>query len=314
MNLDEFKEVAPSLKEVENNGDERYKRKDGRFEFALYANDNLICKRNFNINGYIEGSMQSLDFKDEIDKIVGFIDDDLKSKTRTYLWYHHFPDNPEWEPELSEPLIDEGTFMLKLVVTDGGNEVISRSWDARYYPSYIRNNVDITNRLVKITKGETVYTYNRDRFFSDDTPVSGELYVLKHMIMGREDLIPIIQHCIYEVCSAFEGYYDNIAQYNTKLEYKTTKLRLDKDGNVVTKDETYFDAYNIEHKVYEHGKVKQIPVYDEVKGAGKVYYTNINWYNKKLEREWAAATKEKTDKYFDDLRGGRKKREKKTEE
>ena len=41
-----------------------------RFEFALFVNNNLICKRNFKMNNFIEGSMASDDFKATIDEIV----------------------------------------------------------------------------------------------------------------------------------------------------------------------------------------------------------------------------------------------------
>ena len=58
--------------------------REERFEFALYVNNNLICKRNFKINNYIDESMQSLDFKYTVDQIVHMIDCDLKSKSRVY--------------------------------------------------------------------------------------------------------------------------------------------------------------------------------------------------------------------------------------
>ena len=33
--------------------------KEERFEFAIYVNDNIICKRNFRIYNYIENSIIS---------------------------------------------------------------------------------------------------------------------------------------------------------------------------------------------------------------------------------------------------------------
>ena len=69
--------------------------KEERFEFALYVNNNLICKRNFKINDFIEHSMESLEFKDTVDTIVNWIDDDLKSKSRIYTWYYFNPNDPE---------------------------------------------------------------------------------------------------------------------------------------------------------------------------------------------------------------------------
>ena len=70
MSLDEFKENAEVAAEstFENDDKKSFKREKGRFEFALFINDFLICKRNFSINGYVEKSMQTPEFKNEVDK------------------------------------------------------------------------------------------------------------------------------------------------------------------------------------------------------------------------------------------------------
>ena len=52
--------------------------KEERFEFTVYVNDNIICKRNFRIFNFIENSMNTLEFKEKVDEIVGIIDDALK--------------------------------------------------------------------------------------------------------------------------------------------------------------------------------------------------------------------------------------------
>ena len=62
--------------------------KEERFEFALFVNNNLVCKRNFKINNFIDHSMESLEFKDVVDEIVNNIDEDLKSKSRVYTWLY----------------------------------------------------------------------------------------------------------------------------------------------------------------------------------------------------------------------------------
>ena len=62
--------------------------KEERFEFALFVNNNVICKRNFKINNFIDDSMQTLDFKLKIDEIVNLIHDDLVSKSRVFNWYY----------------------------------------------------------------------------------------------------------------------------------------------------------------------------------------------------------------------------------
>lgn len=289
MEKDEIREDAPI------DSQKRGLKKDwNRFGFALFINDFLVCKRGFSINGYVDGSMQTQEFKDEVDKIVDLIDDDLKSKSRVYIWYHFTPEYPEWEPEITtDPLIEEGEFMLRFVVYDNGEEVISRQWDARYYPSYVRKGIDLTNRLVKITKDERTNVYDKESFFAKNDQLSGDLYVLRAMIKDKDNLVPIIQNHIYEVCSSFDGYYEKPSDYHSVIEYKNTEVVRDENGKpvYVQKEENgvkKFDAY---------GKPIKVPVTKPAPGVKK-YYFNIDAHNKKLFSAWRNAFAEKTKKYL----------------
>ena len=294
MDLEESKEVQ--LDVTSSVGDEkRSQKKDlSRFEFALLVNDFLICRRSFQINGYIEGSMKTLEFKKAIDEIVGFINDDLVSKSRVWTWYHHWPEKPEVEPEMVEPLIDEWTNVFKFVVYENGVEVISRIWDGRYYPSYVRKNVDITNRQVKIIKDERVTTYDKDVFFAaNDGQVSGELYVLKCMIMDKENLIPKIQKCIYRVCSSNEELHESSSDCNNVVNYGNTIVKKDEDGKFeIVKDENKCDAFGKPWINYslERPKIKS-----------KKYNLNIEQYNKNFFSSWGSSVADKTRKYMREL-------------
>jgi hypothetical protein len=108
--------------------------REERFEYALYINEFVICKRNFRIDNFIEDSMSTINFKNTVDSIVRMIDEDLKSKTRIYTWYYwdenkdlYYVDN-SLEEQLAEPW--ESTF--KFVITDNKREVFSKIWDGRY--------------------------------------------------------------------------------------------------------------------------------------------------------------------------------------
>ena len=313
MNLNEFKENAEVTTEstFDNDDKKSFKREKGRFEFALFINDFLICKRNFSINGYVEKSMQTPEFKNEVDKIVELIDNDLKSKSRIYSFYHlpvfKTVDGeiycPEWEPEMmTEPLIEEGTSVLKFVIYDNGNEVLSKTWDARYYPTYVRKNVDLTNRQVKIIKGENVNIYDKEKFFeSHGNQLSGELYVLKHMISDKEDLIPIIQKMIYEVCSSFDGYYEKISDYHTIEEYNNCDIKRDENGNGIYTQKVQKDAEGNDVPVFDaFGNPWIVPVLEKPT-KGKKYNFNIDAYNKKIDSMWGAYVAEKTRKYMSEL-------------
>jgi hypothetical protein len=308
VKLEEFKEsnVSKEMNDsLQNDGERKPFKKDwGRFEFALFINDFLICKRSFPINGYVDGSMQTPEFKDEVDKITELIDEDLKSKSRVYTWYHNVPEYPEWEPEImSDPLVDNGSFVFKFVVYDGGKEVVSKIWDGRYYPSYVRKGVDLTNRQVKIVKDERTNIYDKDSFFaSHGNQLSGDLYVLKAMISDKENLVPIIQKCIYEVCSSFDGYYEKSSDYHTVVEYKNNVVKRDEGGNPIYVQKMTMDGNGNEIGLTDaFGKPWMVPVLEASTVKAKKYNFNIEQQNKKLYSAWGAAVAEKTRKYMSEL-------------
>lgn len=312
MNKNDFKDVETDG--IDNNTavatEESSEKKKGfprtknRFEFALFLNEVLICKRSFPIDGYVEKSMYTPEFKSEVDKMVELIDEDLKSKSRVYTWYHLNTEHPEWEPEIMiDPLIEAGTSMLKLVIYDNGKEVISKAWDARYYPNYVRKSIDLTNHQVKIMKGETTNIYDKDEFFADyGNELYGNLYVLKHMISDKDSLVPVIQKMIYEVCSSFDGFYEKISDYNTIEEYKNDVVKRDSDGNPMYTQRFTLDANGEKVPLYDAlGEPLMALVLEKSKEPGKRYYFNIDAYNKKIDSKWGAAVAEKTRKYMEEL-------------
>lgn len=188
--------------------------KDERFEFLLYVNNNLICRRNFKINNFIENSMETLDFKNVVEDIVTMIDEDLKSKSRVYTWYYYDENNVD--DEFKDPLIDPWECTLKFVVTDNKKEVISKIWDGYAYPKYIREKVDIANKTVKITKKDgRTYAYEKEAFFeANKERLSGEFYVIKAMMNDKPDLLSIITKKICETCSPREDGYYGLKDYS----------------------------------------------------------------------------------------------------
>jgi len=204
--------------------------KEERFEFALYVNNNIICKRNFKINDFIEHSMESLEFKNKVDEIVRMIDDDLKSKSRVYTWYNFNPMEPDASEELTSKLIEPWECTFKFEVSDKKKVVISKVWDGYAYPKPIRDKVDISNKVVKITsKDGRVYTYDKESFFkTNEDRLSFDHQVLKAMIMDKSDLLIQITKKICEVCSIHDDLFSKISDYTMSEDYGK-----DKDGNPV---------------------------------------------------------------------------------
>lgn len=210
--------------------------REERFEFALFVNNNLVCKRNFKITNYIEESMQSLDFKDTIDEIVTMIDNDLKSKSRVYTWYYYDEKNPD--PEFTEPLLEPWKSTFKFVVTDNKRPVITKIWDGYGYPKSVRDKVDIVNKTVKITTrdGKT-FVFDKETYFEENKDrLSPELYVLRAQIMDKPDLLLAITKKICETCSPREDGYQTTSDYILYETYKNKDFARDENGNV-QKDE-----------------------------------------------------------------------------
>ena len=221
--------------------------KEERFEFALYVNGNIICKRNFKINDFIEHSMESIEFKRKVDDIVKMIDDDLKSKSRVFTWFYFNPDEPEAFEEFAGKPIEPWECTFTFEVTDNKKPVITKIWDGSVYPKPIRDKVDISNKTVKVASRDgKVYTYDKESFFkSNEGRLTFEQEVLKAMIMDKTDLLSQITKKICETCSVHNDAFSKIGDYTLSEYYGK-----DANGN-------------------------------EVK-----YHFNIDAYNRKLERKW----------------------------
>lgn len=246
--------------------------REERFEFSLFVNNNLVCKRNFRINNYIEDSMSTMDFKVAMDNIVMTIDNDLKSKSRVYTWYN-FDENYK-DDEFSSPLIEPWECTFKFVVTDNKKEMYTKIWDGRWYPKAIREKVDIANRTVKVlTRNGEIVSIDKETYFKDNEGrLSNEMYLMKAMMYDKVDLLGVITKRICELCSPRDDSYQTIKDYIYDDVYKTQSHEIDENGN---------------------------PTGNFVKGdAKKKYCLSISRANAKLMAEWGQAVAEKTKAYF----------------
>lgn len=266
--------------------------KEERFEFALFVNDNIICKRNFRIFNFIEGSMNTLDFKDTVDKVVKLIDDDLKSKSRVFTWYYFNPNEPDAFEEFAGKPLEPWACTFKLVISDNKREVISRIWDGYAYPKPIREKVDLSNKNVKvINKDGQSFSYEKDSFFkSNEGRLSFEHEVLKAMIGDKPDILLQITKKICEACSP------------TKEEIKETgRFNPRESSKYLTNYTTYEDYYpGSETTIKKNSDGNEVKVTKKI-GKPKRYAYSLYLTNKKVENAWGRAVAEKTKKYFRNL-------------
>ena len=247
--------------------------KEERFEFTVYVNDNIICKRNFRIFNFIENSMNTLEFKNKVDEIVKLIDDDLKAKSRVYTWYYFNPKFPDENEEFNTKLIEPWACTFKIVISDNKRDVITRIWDGYAYPKYIRDKVDLSNKNVKVvTKDGQTFSYEKEGFFkANDGRLSFEHEVLKRMIIDKPDVLLQITKKICEACSP-------------------TREEIKEKGYPDTRENKYLNKYTV---IDDYGK--------DAKGKRKKYAYSLYLANKKIEKDWERSVMSKTNRYFKNL-------------
>lgn len=262
--------------------------KEERFEFALYVNDNIICKRNFRIFNFIENSMNTLEFKEKVDEIVEMIDDDLKSKSRVYTWFYYNPKFPKDDEQFTSPLIEPWVCTFKFVVSDNKRNVITKIWDGYAYPKAIREKVDLSNKNVKVSgKDGQTFIYDKETFFkSNEGRLSFEHEVLKSMIMDKSDVLSQITKKICEACSPSRDEIKEKGHFDPKDSQKYL-------NNYTTVDTFYPEAVK---ETDEEGNVKWKKV-----GTPKKYAYSLYLTNKRIENAWGRAVAEKTKKYLKTL-------------
>ena len=247
--------------------------KEERFEFTVYVNDNIICKRNFRIFNFIENSMNTLEFKRKVDEIVKLIDDDLKSKSRVYSWYYFNPNSPDENEEFNAKLIEPWACTFKIVISDNKRDVITRIWDGYAYPKYIREKVDLSNKNVKVTtKDGQTFSYEKENFFkTNEGRLSFEHEVLKRMIIDKPDVLLQITKKICEACSP-------------------TREEIKEKGYPDPRENKYLSKYTV---IDDYGK--------DANGKTRKYAYSLYLTNKKNEKDWERSVMGKTNRYFKNL-------------
>lgn len=222
-----------------------------RFSFSLTAsdganNDIIICKRDFNIFNFDEESLYSMELKETIDEVVHLIDKDLKSKSRTYIWY-----NVPWDieqinqdgsrhagvyhgsrleskdtiEELKNKIDNSFNNTLKFTFFDKGKPVLTKIWSSDAYPFYVRNSIDLTNRKYK-----------------NDNVKNIEMDFLKQIAQkasaGKQDLVSFIIRHISSTCGS------SFPKYGNKVIYKQSIPGVDFEQVCINDDDTYSYVIN----------------------------------------------------------------------
>jgi hypothetical protein len=121
------------------------KRDQKQFEFTLYLNDNIIVQRYFNVIGFNNNALKSLDFKEAMDINSQIIQLHLKNKTLDYMMENsrQYYENPSYDQ-------NKNNDKIKMVVKMNDRVIGYRELDATIYPVKIRYTVDIRKYIYDV--------------------------------------------------------------------------------------------------------------------------------------------------------------------
>jgi hypothetical protein len=136
------------------------------YEFYLYINENIVCQRFFQLRGYNENVLHSLELKELIDTVAKTVQKDLESKTRDYLYLHFNPydvQNPE-DIQRINIFENEDVFDVEIRVSD--KIIAKKRFTGNVYPPKVRYSVNIKELIPEIistiqeTLSQKKYTTN----------------------------------------------------------------------------------------------------------------------------------------------------------
>jgi len=144
------------------------------YEFLFKINDDIICQRLFDIRFFDNSSIRSFDLKYAIDEIVELINDDLKSKTRIYMFNMCYSRDNEKQEKGNKIVLISG-------VRGNGEEVIVDYNDMWVY-------LEKSPEFIPIKNEKSVYeTYLKNGFYTNNkgekTEVTG-FYNRPKMVNG----------------------------------------------------------------------------------------------------------------------------------
>jgi hypothetical protein len=114
-----------------------------RFEFLLYINGHIICQRYFHIKGFNEKSLKSFELHNMVFECVHILKNDMKEKTREYLWKYYQPYKEQVDTDIDRRDIYEKIDDFKFEVRVDKKPVIIRGFNGNQFPPKVRYQIDI---------------------------------------------------------------------------------------------------------------------------------------------------------------------------
>lgn len=274
-----------------------------RFQFLLYANENVICQRYFRVNNFDYSSIESLELKKVMDECVEMIKNDLTEKSRTYLWYTDkspikmngfcFDENLTTEDVFSLTNGKSGTVTLSNSATVKKDyfDYYSVANEQEEYKDERPNDWETVFKFVFIMDDKVLYEQlwdanvypkyirnsvdlsNSNAFYKNRDPLtlSFALSLIYHLTNGKRDLV---YHIIKKICDTLSASYCDEFERVKKTIYNNR----DKNGNVVASKTYYCSTVNKENiNGWKNATLKKTkdyfnslyPSYDKIKYIDK---------------------------------------------
>lgn len=120
------------------------------YEFYLYINENIVCQRFFQLKGYNEKVLKSMELKELIDKVAEIVQDDLENKTRDYLYQHYNPYEPQISEEIQRVNIFENEDVFDVEIRVSEKVIAKKRFTGNVYPPKVRYSVNIKELIPEI--------------------------------------------------------------------------------------------------------------------------------------------------------------------
>lgn len=120
------------------------------YEFYLYINDNIVCQRYFQLRGYNDKVLKSMDLKELIETVAFIVQKDLENKTRDYLYQHYNPYEEQKPEDIQRINIFENEDVFDVEIRVNEKIIAKKRFTGNVYPPKVRYSVNIKELIPEI--------------------------------------------------------------------------------------------------------------------------------------------------------------------
>ena len=286
-----------------------------KFQFLMWVNDNVICQRYFKINGYNEESLYSEEFARCMNSIVRSIQEDMKSKSRIFMWYTDTASPIKLTGFLTDEEIErygtdffsviadsrikgdveapDGKIIHKEYAYYGENEEIEaeRPSDGEiiFKFSFLIDGISVYEKVwdcnvyPKFIRNGVDLTNSYATYKNDISSLNFGSAIIRRMQIGKTNLI---SDFIRRICETLSNSYIAKENYTKELDEYKINYYIDKE------------KYNEAVKLY--GVVKPcVTGHTDIKEESRnyTYYSNFESY----KHSWEKSVRKKTQEYFNTM-------------